>query len=178
MSKSMRRGSLWLAVLGITGCGAYTQGVRPTEKPAADSAYLYGRFTMKAEKSFVGNYPTVGLMLACSDGQKYTVGFSIEQPLQVLKIRPARCALAQIVGTDMRGDIHLRRRAQPAWVHADDFHAGNMYYLGDFVGIAAQENHWKVIYTEAHLTWGFDPVQDRLEATTAEMKSAFPSKCA
>jgi hypothetical protein len=175
LSKSVQRKSLWLAVLGMAGCGAYTQGVRPTEKPAPDSAYLYGRFTMRAEKSLVGTYPTMGLMLACSDGEKYTVGLSIEQPLQVLKIRPARCELAEIIGTDRRGDVHLRRRPKPAWIHPDDFQAGKMYYVGDFLGAAAQENHWKVIYTEAHLVWALDPIQDRLATTTAEMKSAFPS---
>jgi hypothetical protein len=173
--KSPQRKALWFAVLGMAGCGAYTQGVRPTEKPAAESAYLYGRFALRAEKSLAGNYPTMGLTLACSDGETYTVGLSIEHPLQVLKIRPARCALAEIIGTDTRGDVHLRRRPQASWIHHDDFQAGKMYYLGDFVGVATQENHWKVIYTEAHLVWGLDPLQDRLAATTAEMKSAFPS---
>ena len=178
MAHSVQLGSLWLAVLWVAGCGAYTQGIRSTEKPAADSAYLYGRFTMKAEKSLVGNYPTMGLMLTCSDGEKYTIGFSIEQPLQVLKIRPARCMLAEIIGTDARGDIHLRRRPHPAWIHVDDFQAGKMYYLGDFAGVAKQDNHWKVLYTEVHLVWDFNPVEDRLAVTTAEMKSAFPSLAA
>jgi len=50
-----------------------------------------------------------------------------------------------------------------------------MYYLGDFLGRATWEHDWKVIYTEHHWTWDFNPLHDRMNVTTAEMKATFPS---
>jgi hypothetical protein len=164
-----------LALALTSSCAGYTKGIRPDEKLSADSAYLYGRFLIKSERSFLGldGYPTVRLALRCADGEIYRIRFSTERAVQVIKIKPARCALVQIVYTDADGTVRGYRRPPLAWVHGEDFAPGRAYYLGDFMAAATFKSDWKVVYTELHWDWAMNPVDDGYESSTAEMKTTF-----
>lgn len=169
-----------MTVVLATGCAGYTKGIRPDEKLSPESAYLYGRFLIKSERSLLAmdGYPTMGLTLRCAEGELYRIRFSIERAVQVLKIKPSRCALVQLIYTDADGTIRGFRRAPRAWMHVEDFAPGRAYYLGDFMATARFRSDWKVVYTELHWDYEMNPIDDGYEASTAEMKQTFTSLAA
>jgi hypothetical protein len=157
-----------LAVL--SGCAHYTAGVASDERASTNSAYLYGHFFIRSEKMGFGTYPTMGLVISCNNGQSYTVRFSAQRQVQVIKIEPARCSLAEVVYTDPLGEIQQRALPQTAWMHAHDFQPGQAYYLGDYAGTAS--------YDYVYWHWTMVPVDNAFQnydATTIEMQVAFRS---
>jgi hypothetical protein len=166
-----------LAAVLVTGCAGYTKGIRPADKLSAESAYLYGRFVIKSGRSLlaIDGYPTMGLSVRCDDGELYRIRFSIERAVQVLKIRPSRCALVQLIYTDADGTIRGYRRPPRAWIHVEDYAPGRAYYLGDFMATATFRSDWKVVYTELHWDYAMNPIDDGYQPSTTEMKQTFIS---
>jgi hypothetical protein len=173
------RGTLVTAIarLGVSfivlaaGCAGYSKGIRPDEKLSAESAYLYGRFFITSEQSAVRmhGYPTIELVVRCADGASYPTWFSTENVVQVIKIKPANCALIQVAFTDADGTVLGYRPAPLAWVRGEDFVPGRADYVGDFVAKATFRSDWKKL----HWHWGMNPVDDGYEPSTAEMKRKF-----
>jgi hypothetical protein len=166
-----------LFTLLLPGCANYTASIRSDALLNRQSAYLYGRFRIKSEKTLLGmdGYQTMGLRLHCANGQDYTVRFSIENRVQVIQIKPSRCALVEVLGTDADGVVRMRRRPPRAWSHADNFTAGNAYYLGDFFATAVFSSEFKVLYSDLHWSWDMEPVDDGFETTTADFRRAYKS---
>ena len=93
-------GLIGLAVL--SGCAHYTAGVASNERASTSSAYLYGHFFVRTTKKGFGvdGYQTMGLVVSCVNGEQYTIRFSNQRQVQVIKIQPSRCGLTEIVYTD------------------------------------------------------------------------------
>jgi hypothetical protein len=169
-------GLIGLAVL--SGCAHYTAGVASNERASTSSAYLYGHFFVRTTKKGFGvdGYQTMGLVISCDNGEAYTIRFSNQRQVQVIKIAPSRCALTEIVYTDPDGAIKRRAPPPPPWRRAHDFQPGRAYYLGDYAGTASFESEWKVVYGTINWSWTMDPIDNpfqNYDATTIDMQVAF-----
>jgi hypothetical protein len=159
---------------GCAGCAINATAVRSDEALDATSAYVYGRFLIRAVPSTMGEKgrptnQTVGLVLACDDGSTYPLYFSAEREVRVVKIQPARCAVHEIRYVNDLG-IFLKSKAPPsAWVHMDYFAPGHAYYLGDFSGVAS----YQTFADHDLLTWDLDPVDGQFTETTDELRKRF-----
>jgi hypothetical protein len=156
-------------VSALTGCAGYTPRIAADEKPTANDAYLYGRFFIQAEKKKLAfdGYATMGFGITCTDGPKYTVRFSNEAPLQVIKIMPSTCSLVDFVYTNADGAVRSRKAAPEKLMKNVKFDAGKAYYLGDFAGESVQSG--------AYTQWNVKSMKDDYEKTSAELKTAFPN---
>jgi hypothetical protein len=159
------------AVALICACATTTSAIDPGDKPSPDYAYLYGRFFIKAdlqEGAFVGHQQIV-LRLWCRNNQQYSIAFSTKRDVQVLKVHPSRCALVGGTFTDQNGIVRHRMNLAPAEMEFHNFEAGRAYYLGDYFARGIIERY----RYETFLGWAMDPVDDRFETTTAEMKATY-----
>ncbi|MFL5305968.1 MAG: hypothetical protein ACJ8F1_12185 [Polyangia bacterium] len=166
------------ALLGIVaGCAVYTSGIRPDASLDPGSAYLYGRFFMKAtaNEAEFGGKQSIGLVIRCEDDSSYTFGSLDKQQLQVLQIKPSRCWLIEMVLADEDRIIRKTVPFDPSLQRPLDFAAGHAYYAGDYFGKAdfAMSGTWK------SWQWAMDPgATDRYQSTTAEMKRTYPNLAA
>jgi hypothetical protein len=179
-----RPGALLLATFLSAGCAVYTSSVRPDERPDPDRAYLYGRFHVRANANSVSvtgpGYQTMGLMLECANGERHTIPFRNSRDVQVIRVRPSRCALTQIIYSDEDGMYRGSKEVPAHWIHAEEFVAGRAYYLGDYFGSArfeirrrrSDEPFWPGGIVK-ELTWDVDPVDDNFDLTTTEMKRGY-----
>ena len=168
---------LWLAAL-VAGCAVSAETVRPDEVIDRASAYVYGRFVIKAAPSGRGeagrgNRQTVGLVMGCDDGRSYPILFFADDEVRAIKIQPARCALQELQYVATGGTIIRRRVPPPGWVHLDYFAPGHGYYLGDFFAVASHEVEHGLTVTKYSSTWDLDPVDDRFAPSTAELRRRF-----
>lgn len=159
----------------ICACATTTSSVGPGHTPDPDYAYLYGRFFIKADEqegSFVG-HPQIVLRVWCRDNRQYSIAFSTERNLQVLKIHPSRCALIGATFTDQNGIVRRRLNVEPAEMVFQSYERGRAYYLGDYFARGILEVSLRRTYTMTFLSWAFDPADDRYDSTTAEMQATF-----
>ena len=171
------RGAHVAVVALVAGCAINTTAVRTDQALDATSAYVYGRFVIKAAPFSLGGVDapvnqTVGLVIGCNDGTNYRLFFSRERIVRVLKIRPAKCAVREIQYVDDMGIIRGSKLPPPTWVHLNDFAPGHAYYLGDFFAVASRERV-QVYPARFLLTWDMDPIDDHYAETTAEMREHF-----
>jgi hypothetical protein len=174
----MKRAARALLAFGLwAGCAGYTAGMRADAKPAAGSAYVYGRFFIQSKKTPLGfdGYQTMGLVVRCADGSTYTIRFSNKNEVQVIPVRPSRCELVEIVYTDADGAVKGRRRPPRDWMHPEQLAAGHGYYFGDYTARAKVDSEWHVFSTELHWSWDMDPDADNYQETTDQMKRTFAS---
>ena len=138
-------------------------------------AYLYGRFSMKADLHYgIVGKQSMGFVIRCKDHNRYTLG-SRNRGLQVLEIEPSRCWLLEAVLADQDGRVRGRLIAKPPLKRAMEFSAGHAYYLGDYFATG----DYKIARADwvRFQEWRFtmSPADDRYESTTAEMKRTFPN---
>jgi hypothetical protein len=164
-----------VAGASLASCAGYTASIRRDDRASADSAYLYGRFFIESKSVPLGlaGYQTMGLVLSCAGGATYTIRFANTKGVQVIKARPARCALTQVVYTDADGAVRRRSLPPRGWGRPQDFVAGYAYYLGDYTAVASFDSEWKVLYTQLHWGWDMEADADNYEETTEEMKRSF-----
>jgi hypothetical protein len=170
-----RRTAILAAAMVSAGCAHYAVGMRPTEKRSSDTAYLYGRFSMKAKADplATNGRQTMGFVINCEDGATYTIRFTNTREVQVIKIRPSHCSLQELIYTDGDGYIHSRKAPPPSWVRGEQFSAGRAYYLGDYFGKAEYSVERTAFFQERKWSWLMDPVDDNYPSTTEEMKRTF-----
>lgn len=176
----MKYGLLTLvaAVQVATGCAINAPATRAGEALDSGSAYVYGRFTVKAMPSAVGEEArpasqTVGLLIGCDDGSTYPIYFSPERAVRVVKFRPATCALKEIRYVD-DWKIVLGRKPPPSdWGRSGYFAAGHGYYLGDFSAVAKHEIEPGFYSAKEIFSWDLDPVEGQFAETTAEFRKNF-----
>ncbi len=157
----------------LAGCASFTPKIGKDEKPTANDAYLYGRFSMDAtygRLSFAG-HQTMGFSIKCGGERSYLLRFSKDDPLQIVKIAPSTCSLVEFVYTDADGMIKSRKPAPPQLMRDAVFAAGKAYYLGDFYA----EANSSVSYNMIHMNWRITAVKEDYEKTTQEMKAGFPN---
>jgi hypothetical protein len=165
-----------LIVSILTGCTTlnYTPRVSKDEKPAANDAYLYGRFFINAPKSLLGEdaHLTMGFLIECANGEKYTLRFSARTPPQVIKIVPSTCSLTQFVYTDALDMLKSSKVAPPTVMDRAVFSPGKAFYLGDFF---ARSRILNGAAGANVMEWKIESAKNDYEKTSAEMKIAFPN---
>jgi hypothetical protein len=182
-------GATMLFTVALTAaCAGTTSRVRPSDRLDPTAAYVYGRFQARPPANTASAGYSMGLELSCFDDPRppnstlrtYTIRFLDSREVQVLKIAPGRCSLADMLLIDKGGTITDRQSTPRHWTHFDDFAAGRTYYLGDYVGavaIGAGRNKERGPGVPVW-TWHLDPVGDQSAPTTAEMKRGFTALAA
>jgi hypothetical protein len=161
-----------LALPLLTGCSVFTSPISRHEKASQTDAYLYGRFSVSASSNIYGLYPIIGLDFACKQNAAwYSIGFSKEDPLQVIKIPGGdTCSLVRISYARPGGLFVVKTELVPTEVRAPiRFEPGTAYYLGDFSSTSSAFD----LGTRVEMEWRLTGVSDRYARTTANMKSAF-----
>lgn len=156
-----------------SGCAGYTPRISQDDKPTPNDAYLYGRFSIQAPKVFlsIDGHQSMGFALECKNGERYVLRFSKDDPLQVIKIIPSTCSLVELVYTNAEGAVASRKPAPPGAMQNSVFAAGKAYYLGDFFAESTQSIAGNVINRQ----WRMTSMKDGYDATTQEMRTAFPN---
>jgi hypothetical protein len=157
----------------LAGCVSYTHSISPAEKPTGQEAYLYGRFYIEAKSSKVAfdGHQTMGFAIKCASGETYTLRFSNDQALQVVKIKPSTCSLAEFVYSDSDGNLKSRKKAPDGLMRDARFDAGKAYYLGDFYA----ETTTPVAGNTIHRNWNVKNVRDDYRNTSTALKAAYPN---
>jgi hypothetical protein len=145
--------------------------IRPDEPPSSGEAYLYGRFSLTRTTVGPAGYATLGFLIRCADDAAYTIRFALNKNVQVIRIRPSRCALDWIVVTDATDLVKASRQPPAAWKRVQEFAAGKAYYLGDYLA-----HHDVVGYHQYDRD--IDSAEDNYEGTTAELKRTFSNLAA
>ncbi len=160
-----------LAVL--SGCVSYSKSVSTAEAVSPDSAYIYGSFKIDTPKSWLAmqGHQSMGFVLTCADKRKYTIGFKVDKPLQLVKISPTQCTLTDIVYSDADGMVMSTKPVPAGEFSNRAFVAGKAYYLGDY--FAKSENQYSYSYTTT--IWKIVDVKDNYIQTTQDMISAYPN---
>ncbi len=167
-------GGLLAVPVLLAGCAAYSPSLSRSEAPVAESAYLYGRFSIEAPKAWLsfGQHQSMGFSFDCASGQKLIIKFRVDEPLQLLRVSPAsKCTFREIVYTDADGYIKSRKPAPPELAKEVEFTAGKASYLGDFFAATANSTSGNMIYRH----WEIRRAKDDYEASTEELKKAYPA---
>lgn len=172
----VNRGSIALIIsiaLALTACANYTPRIRQSEKPTGNEAYLYGRFAIDAPKVWGGldGHQTMGFAFKCDNDETYTIRFSKDTPIQIIKIVPSTCSFVELIFSNADGQIQSRKPAPASAIKNVRFEAAKAYYLGDF----AAKTTKTVTYPTVHTTWSVTSIKDDYQKTTSEMKAAFPN---
>jgi hypothetical protein len=160
------------------GCAHYTASIDPDDKLDPKSAYLYGRFTIEADNSTLSSTPggSVAFTFRCENGKTYSIGFSDETPLQVIRIKPSRCEFVEILLGRSDGRLLKRIPVAPGTLRDGVFSPSRGYYLGDFSTTASEKSTQISQYTiRTRWRWGLMQAEDDYQATTKQMRQDFPN---
>jgi hypothetical protein len=161
-------------VLGLSVCACaptyYAPSISPDDRIAPEYAYIYGRF-MATSMSMTGQHPRpteMGFAIACKDDKQYAIHFSVDAPLQVIKISPSTCWLAWVFFQDKTDDL-------PNLAWNVKFEAGKAYYIGDFRGAVVESLGYGYGFKLTQWHASIPYAEDRYRVTTGDMISAFPN---
>jgi hypothetical protein len=153
------------AALLSAGCSTlYTSSLDRDERPTPRDAFVYGSFWLLGPAN--GNV-TMGIVLDCRDGKRYTLRFLERDPLQVFKVSPTTCTqtgTVMIGGDKEASDPEVRPLESRELV----FEPGKAYYLGDFTGSV-------VPHGRGRWGWKLESNKDKYQATTRELRAAYPN---
>jgi hypothetical protein len=160
-------------VSALAGCAGYTPSILPNEKPTGQEAYLYGRFYIEAPASKLAfdGHQTMGFVIKCASGETYIFRFSSDNALQVIRIAPSTCTLAEFIYTNSDGQVRSRKPAPEKLMRDARFDAGKAYYLGDFYA----ETTTRVIGNTISRNWNVKNVRDDYRNTSAALRASFPN---
>ncbi len=160
-------------LIALSGCVTYSKSVSVTEAASAESAYIYGSFKIDAPKAWLAmqGHQSMGFVFTCIDKKKYTIGFKVDKPLQLVKISPTQCTLTDIVYSDADGMVMSTKPVSKGAFNDRSFVAGKAYYLGDY--FAKSENQYNYSYTTT--IWKIVDVKDNYIQTTQDMFNAYPN---
>lgn len=136
---------------GVTACTHYTKPVGYGERPTGKDAYVFGFFKTQGAGEVSDPKRTMGFRFECSDKHTYTLRFSHETPLQVVRIAPGQCSLSEVVYTYSDGTNVGKQEVPEQFRAAQLFEANHLYYLGDFEATTSTDGfvqHWQL--TGAH----------------------------
>lgn len=158
---------------GMTGCAGYSPRARVDEVPTLSDTYLYARLYMNAPKALLSldGYQTMGFVIQCSDGSSHVLRFDRDDPIVVVKARPATCSWREIVYSDADGTVRSRKPAPPEVFKDVILEGGYSYYLGDFHAELLRSVENGVLRTE----WKIKAIRDNYEYTTEDLFKAYPN---
>jgi hypothetical protein len=173
LAPSLTLVSTLMLMLTLSGCAAYTPRVGVQEMPTLSDSYLYGRLFMDAPKTWLAldGYQTMGFSIQCSDGTSYVLRFDRDDPVVVIKVRPATCSWQEVVYSDADGAVRSRKPAPPDVFKNVVLDGGYSYYLGDFHAQLLSTLAGGVVRTE----WKIKAIRDNYEYTTEDMLKAHPN---
>jgi hypothetical protein len=168
VSRSLHRIALLPTLALLAGCATYTASIRPEEAYDPASAYIYGRFLLRAEPGQnIGG--SMGFEINCRDGATYTIGMTTRHSLQMIKIAPSACQIAYIVYGSQRGASGEGKQLATFRLLRNEFlDPGGVYYVGDFLAVSSYSHDFLSFQSRLH--WALRAIQDNYEATTDEMK--------
>ena len=164
---------LLLPVLMLAACANFTPRMKPDEKLLPTDSFIYGSFFINAGKVALSadGHVSMGLGLSCNDGSQYLVRFYRENPVHIIKVKPATCNINEIVYTDSDGNIKDRKALKGQALHNLILKPGTAYYLGDFSAMA------RITYgTHSNLTqWELSQPVNRFKQTTEALHELYPN---
>ena len=166
LRKALFKFLLASAAAVLAGCST----IDTNDKPSPDDAYIYGRFSVLITGSVfqLGAVGNASLFVRCDSGQEVYISFREDKKVQLLKLKPSKCALAEMVFANGIGATMDRRPTQIADVKLD-LAPGGTYYVGDWeLFLSRQVWRGKV---RSYMEW---KVVDHYDATTQLVKKAFP----
>lgn len=169
----MTRLLLIVVAVVVSGCAGFSRTISKEEQPAPTDAVLYGRFSITgARGNFLAldRHETMGFSIKCANGDMHVVRFSMDEPLQVIKIAPSTCQFADIVYTNVDGMVRSRKPAPKLLTQYVEFSAGKAYYLGDFFALMSHSRKGLMHYT----VWEIKSIKDDYALTSEEFKKTFP----
>ena len=155
------------AAIGLTSCST----VDTVDKPRPDSTYIYGRFSIGTTGSAFLSMGAVGnasLVVKCDSGDEIYFTFREDNAVQLRRLKPSQCALAEMV---FESGIGMTLKRQPTRIAGVKIYltAGKAHYIGDWgLVVDRQMDAGKM---RSHMTW---KVVDRYEATTQIVKATYP----
>ena len=121
-------------------------------------------------------YQTMGLVISCDNGEAYTIRFSNQRQVQVIKIAPSRCALTEIVYTDPDGTIKKRAPPPPRGGARMTFSPDAPTTSATTPVPPASSPNGKSCTARSIGHWTMDPIDNAFQnydATTIDMQVAF-----
>jgi len=113
----------------------------------------------------------MGFVIKCASGETYTLRFSNDVALQVIKIAPSTCTLAEFIYTNSDGQIRSRKPAPEKLMRDARFDAGRAYYLGDFYA----ETTTTTIGRTISRNWNIKTVRNDYKNTSQALMAAYPN---
>lgn len=159
------------AALCVAGCASLAAVVTKHEEPRADSAYLYGRFSLEThERMFMqsGAVGNAGLVVRCDSDEEIIISFRERDALQLLRLKPAQCALAEML---FKNELGVTLKSSPLKLaHVKfDLAPGTAYYAGDWVVVVERSRTGGKIYSSMKTR-----VSNFFDATTAMVRVSYP----
>jgi hypothetical protein len=162
-----------VSLIALAGCVTYSKSVSVNEAGNPDFAYIYGSFKIDAPKDWLAiqGHQSMGFVFTCNDKKKYTIGFKVDNPLQMVKISPTQCTLTDIVYSDADG-LEISTKPVPTDALSNrSFAAGKAYYLGDYFAKVESQYNYSYITT----IWKIVDYKDNYIQTTQNMINAYPN---
>jgi hypothetical protein len=145
--------------------------VRTNEEPRPELSYIYGRFSLATHGIMLLQPGAVGdanLNVECDSGELISIAFVEGTSVQLLQLKPSRCALAEMVFKNAIGYTLESKPTQIASIKFD-FAPGKAYYIGDWnIDIDRTMRGGKI---HSRMRW---KVSDSYEATTQGVKNTYP----
>lgn len=166
-----------LCLLGA--CATQSPTISAEERPAANEAYIYGRFHIRTTAASFGlTHINIGFSIECSDGARYTMLFKRTDTLYAVRVKPAECAFKEILFLGTGSYVQSTKPIPAEIMKPQRFEAGRSYYLGDFEATA--------IYTESSRGWGvleqtrwrIDSLRNNFVTTSKDFRAGFPALAA
>jgi hypothetical protein len=145
--------------------------VTKDEEPRSDSAYLYGRFSVAThERMFMqsGAVGNAGLVVRCNNDQEIVISFRERDAVQVLRLKPSQCALAEML---FKNEIGVTLKSSPLGLaHIKfDLAPGTAYYAGDWDVVVERSRVGGKIYSSMKTK-----ISNLFDATTAMVRVSYP----
>jgi len=161
-----------LLALNFTGCASYSRSISLSEPHTPNDAYIYGNFEIYTKRVALGldGYQTMGFSISCNDNQNYIIRFSIEDPLQVIKVNPSTCSFNEIVYTNADGIIRSRKPPPKGSMQNMRIKPNTAYYFGDYKASIT----FSYSGTYSTTRWRMNSIKNNFKSTTKDMKYEFP----
>ena len=162
-----------LSIFLMGGCASWSPALSKDELPTDNDAYIYGKFHIKAPRSFLGmdGHQTMGFVFKCSEDEQCVIRFNKKDPIQLIKVYPSIYSFEEIIYTDADGTIRSRKPAPKGVLDDINLKAGLACYIGDYYAISQNT----VSYNYTHTTWKIKDIRDAYIETTKQMKSLYPN---
>ena len=169
--KTIKHLLLITSILTLSSCANFTPRLPSDEKLGVNDTFIYGHFFVDAKyKTVFGNYPSMGLGLNCQGGSKYLIRFYLDDPVQIIKMKPSVCNLDEIVYSSAWGEVVSRSQLKDRAIRNLNLQAGVAYYLGNFNATTSLTGTG----FRHGLKWEISKPVDSYESTTRLLHEKYP----